>query len=96
MDDVDELLHRAKLKHYLSEEELLLPDKEREKLLIQRELLDSGLLRDPDLIGNEDQISRAAMDSASKRNGTNSWLEENWIVILVIFFIALGVFLGDF
>ena len=43
---------KEKLKKYLTEEELLLCDTDRERLLIQRELVELGMLSEMDLISN--------------------------------------------
>ena len=48
----DEILRKAKLKKYLTEEELLLCDTDRERLLIQRELVELGMLSEMDLLSN--------------------------------------------
>ena len=48
----DEILRKAKYQKYLSEDELLLCDTERERLVIQRELVDLGMLSEMDLMIN--------------------------------------------
>jgi hypothetical protein len=77
MRESDEKIRRAKLKKYLTEEELLLCDTDRERLLIQRELLEIGALGDMDLLINK--FDKEAKKSAAKRNGFDL---STWISIL--------------
>ena len=91
MDRNDEQeLHRIELKHYLSEDELTLPDVEREELLLQRKLVDRGLLDEMDLIANRGVIQDAARKSASSRNRFDFWSWLNtfptwvqWIIMII-------------
>ena len=62
---------------YLSEDELLLCDTERERLVMQRELVDLGMLSEMDLIINN--FSAEAKQSAAKINGFNL---STWISLL--------------
>ena len=72
MDEEDErLVRRAELKHYLTEEELTLPDAEREVLLVQRKLVDQGLLNEMDLIANRDAINDLARKNLSSIAGAS-------------------------
>jgi hypothetical protein len=89
-----EKLHRAKLKHFLSIDELTLPDVKREELLLQRELLSRGLLRDMDLCTNMESIEKAARESAFSRNNFTfwSWLETVPLWLQVVLCIG-GIFL---
>jgi hypothetical protein len=70
-DELHNKIHKEKQRIYLSEEEQRLPEFEREKLLIERELVDKGILREQDLVlaNNKDFIQAAARDSQSKLNG---------------------------
>lgn len=64
----NEILHQAELKNYLAENELLLPDIERERLLIQKKLVDLGLLREMDLVANNNAFFKEARKVALSRN----------------------------
>jgi hypothetical protein len=46
----DEILRKAKYQKYLFDDELLLCDTERERLVIQRELVDLGMLSEMDKV----------------------------------------------
>jgi hypothetical protein len=73
----DEILRKAKLKKYLTEEELLLCDTDRERLLIQRELVELGMLSEMDLLSNN--FDSEAKQSAAKINGFDF---STWVSIL--------------
>ena len=73
----DEILRKAKYQRYLSDEELYLCDTERERLVIQRELVDLGMLSEMDLITNT--FDDEAKQSAAKINGFDFM---TWVSIL--------------
>ena len=77
MSKDDEILRKAKYQKYLSDDELLLCDTERERLVMQRELVDLGMLSEMDLIINN--FSAEAKQSAAKINGFNL---STWISLL--------------
>ena len=77
MDKIDEALRKAKLKKYLTEKELLLCDTDRERLVIERELLEIGAIREMDLIVNN--FDKEAKQSAAKINGFDF---STWVSIL--------------
>jgi hypothetical protein len=92
--DNEELIRRAELKHYLTPDELTLPDVQREKLLLQRKMVDSGLLRESDLALNDDVICKSAKGAATKRNGFTFFSDEDWKVkLLVILVMSASVVL---
>jgi len=94
-----EVLHRAELLHYLSDEEMTLPDVDREALLLERKLLDSGALREQDLIGNRAWIREQAIKEAKERNRIRPRLSERfealppWAAVLVYFLIGVPAYL---
>ena len=73
----NEILRKEKLKKYLTEEELLLCDTDRERLLIQRELVELGMLSEMDLISNN--FDSEAKKSAAKINGFDF---STWVSVL--------------
>ena len=77
MNKIDETIRKAKLKKYLNEEELLLCDTDRERLLIERELLEVGAIQEMDLIVNN--FNKEAKRSAAK---INSFDFSTWVSIL--------------
>lgn len=93
----DDILHQAELKHYLADKELLLPDVEREKILMQKKLVDLGFLSEMDLIGNQnDALMKQARKAALSRNKFGLMdIFENYTklirsIILIIGFICLA------
>lgn len=77
MNKIDETIRKAKLKKYLNEEELLLCDTDRERLLIERELLEVGAIQEMDLIVNN--FNKEAKRSAAKINNFDF---STWVSIL--------------
>lgn len=65
--NIDEKIRKARLKIYLNEEELLLCDTDRERLVMQRELLELGLLSVMDLPANT--FDKESKIKAAKING---------------------------
>jgi hypothetical protein len=63
---IDEAIHRAELKRYLSKDELTLPDEEREVLLLERKLVDSGALREEDLFINKNALRDSVKKTVPK------------------------------
>ena len=63
----DETIRKTKLKKYLNKEELLLCDTDRERLVIQRELLEVGALSEMDLLINT--FDKESKIKAAKING---------------------------
>ena len=73
----DEINRKARYLKYLSTDELLLCDTERERLVLQRQLVDLGLLSEMDLITNN--FYKEAKRSAAQINGFDF---STWISIL--------------
>ena len=104
-----EMLHRTELKYYLTIDELTLPAKKREELLLKRKLIDQGILREMDLSANSDAIREAAeknievgavcrllctSDSAAKLLITYMILLVILEPLLINFNIVIGVIMG--
>lgn len=96
-----EIIHRVELKHYLSADELTLPDKDREELLLQRKLVDQDALREMDLIVNREGIQDAAKRAAATRNEfttLGSWLDSLppglQVILWIAGFLLISVILG--
>lgn len=82
----EELSHRQMLVKLLTPEELALPDIQRERLYIMKELVYIGALRDIDTIGCESDFHEEAAIRAYRRNKFSffSWyclLRGKWIAV---------------
>lgn len=92
--ELKELIHRHELKHYLSEDELTLPDERREELLLQRKLVDEGFLSEMDLIINKESIQKVAKKSAATRNKFDFWVWMDtlpkWLQTVIV---IIGIFI---
>lgn len=86
--DLEEAIHREELKHFLTKDELTLPDQEREELLIQRKWVDQGIISELDISANRSAIQQAARKSASSRNNFDflAWVDSlpGWLQAVII------------
>lgn len=90
----EEVLHRKMLIELLTPEELALPDVERERIFIRKELVHLGALRDLDTIGVDDQFHEEARRRAYRRNKFSAF---SWYLLLhgkltIIFWVLLFIF----
>ena len=81
---------QRELKHYLTKDELALPDEEREKLLIARKMVDQGLIDEMDVIANKQVIVEQA--SKNTRKGIPEWL---WFLAYTAAFFIVVYFLNS-
>ena len=87
----DEEMHRQALKNHLTLDQLLLCDRQRERILIEKELIDSGVLHPMDMGHNSDKLERVATKRAYHRNQfeLSDWFDslsrgQKWFLVVCV------------
>jgi hypothetical protein len=86
-EEINAVIRRAELKRYLNENELTFSDIEREEILVERKLLEQGVLRERDLVikKNREMIKTLARKNLDPKK--HSRIYRTFLVISVIWLI---------
>jgi hypothetical protein len=102
-EEINAVIRRAELKRYLNEDELTFSDIEREEILVERKLLEQGVLRERDLVirKNREMIKTLARKNLNPKKHSRIYrtflvISVIWLIITLAFSENMAGFTEDF